>query len=65
MQPSDTLKIGDIYLKSIDKHHRRQYEKYLGNENSERDEDRQTIIQQLYVSDKLIVHSSSKRCVFI
>ena len=42
--------MGDIYLKSIDQNHRRFYEKCLGNENSERDDENTTNIQQLYVS---------------
>ena len=58
-QPLDTLKLGDIYLKSIDQNHRRFYEKFLGNENSERgDDDNARNIQQLYVSMPLACRRS-------
>ena len=48
-QPNETLKSGDIYLKSIDKSHRRFYEKFLPNDNSEGDTSNTKNIQQLYV----------------
>lgn len=43
------MKSGDIYLKSIDKSHRRQYEKFLANDDSERNHDTERTIQELYV----------------
>ncbi len=46
-QPNEILKAGDIYLKSIDKNHRRSYDKFIANDNSEGDNN----IQQLYVRD--------------
>jgi hypothetical protein len=51
-QPNETLKSGDIYLKSIDKSHRRYYEKFVTNDNSERDNDNAKNIQQLYVRNE-------------
>jgi hypothetical protein len=47
-QPIEILKSGNMYLKSIDKNHRRYYEKYLVKDNSIDDK---KYIQQLYVSD--------------
>ncbi|CAF2042955.1 unnamed protein product [Rotaria magnacalcarata] len=47
-QPNETLKAGDIYLKSIDKNHRRYYDKFIANDNSERNDDNAKPIQQLY-----------------
>jgi hypothetical protein len=51
-QPNEILKSGDIYLKSIDKIHRRAYDKFVANDNSERDNDNTKNIQQLYVSNQ-------------
>lgn len=49
-QPIESLKIGDIYLKSIDQEHRRKYEKYCSSDNSERENDKQQqSIDALYV----------------
>jgi hypothetical protein len=48
-QPIETLKSGNMYLKSIDKNHRRYYEKFLVN-GKEKDDNK--YIQQLYVSNK-------------
>ncbi|CAF0841489.1 unnamed protein product [Rotaria sordida] len=50
LQPIETLKSDDIYLKSIDKNHRRYYEKFLRNDNSieKNKEDMNRSIQQLY-----------------
>jgi hypothetical protein len=54
--PIEILKSGDMYLKSIDRNHRRDYEKFLGNNNSERhnDDDDDKNVQQLYVRNKYI-----------
>ncbi len=54
-QPNETLKSGDIYLKSIDKNHRRFYDKFVVNDNSERDNDNSKTIQQLYVRKLLFL----------
>jgi hypothetical protein len=48
-QPNDIFKSGDIYLKSIDKNHRRSYDKFIANDNSEGDNNNTKNIQQLYV----------------
>jgi len=48
-QPTETLKSGNMYLKSIDTNHRRYYEKFLMNGNEIHDNG---YIQQLYVSNK-------------
>jgi hypothetical protein len=53
-QPMETLKVGDMYLKSIDKHYRRQYDKYMGNDDSEQVQDNEITIQQLYVSHRTV-----------
>jgi len=47
-QPIESLKLGDIYLKSIDKNHRRQYEKFLGQNEQEQNHDNEPTIEQLY-----------------
>jgi len=39
-------------LKSIDKNHRRSYDKFITNDNSEGDNDNAKTIQQLYVRNK-------------
>lgn len=51
-QPKDSLKSGDIYLKSVDKNHRRFYEKYIATDKNEKI----TVehIQQVYVCFSLI-----------
>lgn len=46
-QPIESLKIGDIYLKSIDKNHRRYYEKFSANQHPKIDLEQ---IQQVYVN---------------
>jgi hypothetical protein len=51
-QPNEILKSGDMYLRSIDKSHRRYYDKFVANDNSERDNDNAKNIQQLYVKKK-------------
>lgn len=43
------LKPGDMYLKSIDKNYRRYYDKFVVNDNSERDNAK--TVQQLYVRE--------------
>ncbi len=48
-QPTETLKSGNMYLKSIDKNHRRYYEKFLVNGKEKEDN---KYIQQLYVSNQ-------------
>jgi len=52
-QPMEILKSGNIYLKSIDKNHRRYYEKFLVKDNSvdNNQKDEKKYIQQLYVSE--------------
>ncbi len=45
-QPMETLKSGNMYLKSIDKNHRRYYEKFV-DDNKEKDDKK--YIQQRYV----------------
>jgi hypothetical protein len=52
-QPIEILKSGNIYLKSIDKNHRRYYEKFLVKDNSvdNNEKDEKKYIQQLYVSN--------------
>ncbi len=52
-QPNEILKSGDIYLKSIDKNHRRSYDKFIANDNSEGDNNN---IQQLYVRFFFFIH---------
>jgi len=47
-QPTEILKSGNMYLKSIDKNHRRYYEKFV-TDNNEKDDKK--YIQQLYVSN--------------
>ena len=54
-QPIESLKVGDIYLKSIDKSHRRQYEKYAGQNEQERNHDNEPTIEELYVSRESIM----------
>ncbi len=54
-QPNETLKSGDMYLKSIDKNHRRFYEKFVTNDNSERDNDNAKNVQQLYVKTSIVL----------
>jgi hypothetical protein len=53
-QPLKTLKSGDIYLKSIDEKHRRFYEKFVVNDNTvdNNEKDNNKYVQQLYVSNK-------------
>ena len=52
-QPTELLKTGDMYLKSIDKNHRRSYDKFVANDNnSEQQNENTKTIQQLYVSNK-------------
>ncbi len=53
-QPSEILKSGDIYLKSIDKNHRRCYEKFImtGKSVDDKEEDKNKYIQQLYVNNE-------------
>jgi poly-beta-hydroxyalkanoate depolymerase len=51
LQPTGILKSGDMYLKSIDKAHRRFYEKIVKNDNAEKDN-----VQQLYVSYEYIFY---------
>ena len=48
-QPNAILKSGDMYLKSIDKNHRRTYDKYTPNGNSDEDTNDSKTIQELYV----------------
>ena len=48
-QPNVILKSGDMYLKSIDKNYRRYYDKFVANDNSERDNNNAKNAQQLYV----------------
>lgn len=48
-QPNAILKSGDIYLKSIDQSHRRTYDKYVTNDNSEGDTNHSKTIVELYV----------------
>lgn len=54
-QPNQILKSGDIYLKSIDKNHRRYYDKFVVNDNSEGENVTTKTIQQLYVRKILLV----------
>jgi len=51
-QPNEMLKSGDMYLKSIDANYRRSYDKFVANDNSERDNDNANNVQQLYVRNK-------------
>ena len=46
LQPTETLKSGNMYLKSIDKNHRRYYEKFADNNQQPTIEN----IQQVYVN---------------
>ncbi|CAF1170742.1 unnamed protein product [Adineta ricciae] len=45
-QPSEVLKPGNMYLKSVDKNYRRVYEKFHGDENSSTN--KKATVQQLY-----------------
>ncbi|CAF0984553.1 unnamed protein product [Adineta steineri] len=47
-QPNEMLKSGDMYLKSIDDSYRRYYDKFVANDNSERDNDNERNVQELY-----------------
>mgnify|MGYP006892778689 CR=1 FL=1 len=48
-QPTHMLKPGDIYLKLIDKNHRRTYDKLVSDTTSENNNENSKSIQQLYV----------------
>ena len=55
-QPNAILKSGDIYLKSIDKNHRRTYDKFTAHDNSEGDNNNTKNIQELYVRYRFFLY---------